>query len=477
MERLGQLFARIARRLLPDPMVIACGLTLFVIAVAIIRPSAPGLRAAGLIERVPTIARMWFAGVWSPGFLAFALQMCVVLLTGYGLAKAPPAMAVLRAITDRVRDGRSAVWWVALISCTGCWINWGFGLIAGGLTARELRQSLARRGVACNGALLVAAAYGGMMIWHGGLSGSAPLKMAEQGVEISAADAATGAPIVLGPVSIRRTVLSGGNLILTIVVIAGIPWLLQRMAQPDAAMLEDADPPDADRPAGAVATLIDAASFADRLNHSRALPLLVVLLGLIALGGALADRGMGAVDLNFVNLLFLALGLALHRNLGDYVAAVAEGGRAITGIVLQFPLYSGLHGVMVGSGIAAGLSQWFVDASQSTARALGTGTDATFPIASFFSAALVNLFVPSGGGQWIVQGPIMCGAGEAMGLPVEQTVMAISYGDQWTNMVQPFWAIPLMGLTGVNVRQFMGYCALLMLLSGPVFLAMLVMSF
>jgi short-chain fatty acids transporter len=139
------------------------------------------------------------------------------------------------------------------------------------------------------------------------------------------------------------------------------------------------------------------------------------------------------------------------------------------GIVVQFPLYSGIQGLMFGAGLAAAVSLGFVEAAQQVADTLSVGVRHTFPLATLFSAGVVNFFVPSGGGQWIVQGPIMCGAAQSLAVPYDQTVMAIAYGDQLTNMVQPFWAIPLMGMTRVNARAFMGYCALLMLLALPVF--------
>lgn len=140
----------------------------------------------------------------------------------------------------------------------------------------------------------------------------------------------------------------------------------------------------------------------------------------------------------------------------------------------QFPVYAGIRGLMAGAGLAAALSQGLVDAADWTASALNVFADYTFTIATLLSAGLVNLFVPSGGGQWIVQGPIMCSAATSLSVPVETTVLAVSHGDQW-NMIQPFWAIPLMGLTGANVRQFMGYCALLLLLAAPVFMVALLL--
>lgn len=477
MERLGNWFSRITRTILPDPMVIACGLTLLVVLAGLVTPQSSELAAMSLGGRTTAVVGMWFAGLWNPAFLVFALQMCMVLLTGYGLAKAPAATALLRFVASRVHSGRSAVLCVAAVSCAGCWINWGFGLIAAGILATELRAELKRRRIACHYALIVAGAYAGMMIWHGGLSGSAPLKVAGDGVTITRTVNDIAETVHLDPVDVTRTIFSLGNVVLSIVLVLGIPLLLRSMAKPggdDLDHLPHLEPP---APTVAKEEAGRTRSPADWANRSRAIPGLIVLMALVALGHLISEKGSGAFDLNFVNTVFLILGLLLHRDLTEYVAAVAEGGRAITGIVIQFPLYSGIQSVMFGTGLAVAMSQAFVTGAEGVAEVLHLSAATTFPPAAFLSAGLVNLFVPSGGGQWIVQGPIMCGAADALGLPIEQTVMAVSYGDQWTNMIQPFWAIPLMGLTGVSAREFMGYCALLMLLATPVFILGLVLLF
>lgn len=485
MQRLGSFFARLAQRHLPDPLALACLLTLAVGAAAVVFPQEPGLRAASAGGRIAGAARIWLAGVWSAGFLAFALQMCVVLLTGFGLARAPVARRGLARLAAWPRTNRGAVGLIAAVSCAGCWLNWGFGLIFAGVLATEVRAGLRRRGVDCQYALIVAAAYAGMMIWHGGLSGSAPLKVAEVGVRAELPD---GTVREIPPLAVSATTLSGPNLLLTAVLLVGIPLTLRHLAEKGEAAPASApvmSPPVAsDSAASAVApvgepSVDEAPGWARRLNRSRVLALGIggaILLG-VAVQVADAMRtggsgrlvaGLGVLNLNTVNSLFLALGLCLHPHVASYMTAVAEGGRAIAGIVVQFPLYSGIQALMFGAGLAAELSNGFVAAAQAVAGALGIAESATFPLATFASAGLVNFFVPSGGGQWIVQGPIMCGAADALHLSIPQTVMAIAYGDQLTNMVQPFWAIPLMGLTRVDARAFMGYCALLMLLAAPV---------
>ena len=252
MERLGNWFSRITRTILPDPMVIACGLTLLVVLAGLVTPQGSELAAMSLGGRTTAVVGMWFAGLWNPSFLVFALQMCMVLLTGYGLAKAPAATALLRFVASRVHSGRSAVLCVAAVSCVGCWINWGFGLIAAGILATELRAELSRRRIACHYALIVAGAYAGMMIWHGGLSGSAPLKVAGDGVTITRTVGDITETVHLDPVDVTRTIFSLGNVVLSAVLVLGIPLLLRTMARPGGDDLDHL--PHLEKPAPAVAT-------------------------------------------------------------------------------------------------------------------------------------------------------------------------------------------------------------------------------
>jgi len=464
LERLGDIFARFTERWLPDPMVIACGLTLFILILAIVAPGPGPLADLDVSGRAMTAAGLWLGGLWNKDFLEFALQMCVVLLTGYGLAKAPPATRFLHAVASRVGSDRSAVLAVGVVSCVGCWINWGLGLVAAGILAGRLGDEMRARGANRQHALIVAAAYSGMMIWHGGLSGSAPFRVAREGITLRSERNGVEA---IPSIAINRTTFSRANLLLTAVLIVSVPLLLRGMAREDR---RRRDAGGSGAPARVIVVGADeAATPAERVNRSRVLALAIALLGLVGLVRVLLRSGAAAIDLNFVNTIFLVCGLVLHRNLAEYVGAVAEGGRAVTGIILQFPLYSGIHALMRDGGIAEELSQSFVAASTWAAATLHVPAAVSFPVAAFLSAGLVNLFIPSGGGQWIVQGPIMAAAAKAMELPVEEAVMAVAYGDEWTNMVQPFWAIPLMGLTGVAVREFMGYCALIMLLAAPIF--------
>jgi short-chain fatty acids transporter len=168
--------------------------------------------------------------------------------------------------------------------------------------------------------------------------------------------------------------------------------------------------------------------------------------------------GGGAVwGLDTINLSFLGLGLLLHRSAGAYMAAVGEGVRGCAGIILQFPLYFGIVGVLKASGLAGQLAGWFAQVSSAGTLAVWT----------FLSAGLMNMLIPSGGGQWAVQGPVMMEAAARLGVAPERVVMALAYGDAWTNMLQPFWALPLLGIMGLEARQIVGYTAVVMVLTGP----------
>jgi len=175
-----------------------------------------------------------------------------------------------------------------------------------------------------------------------------------------------------------------------------------------------------------------------------------------------ANNGFG-LTLNLVIGMFLFAGLLLHGSPERYGRAIQESVGGISGIIIQFPFYAGIMGMMIGAnaeGETLGklISDLFIAWSSAE----------TFPLLTFLSAGLLNMFIPSGGGQWAVQGPIMLPAGEVLGVAPEITAMAIAWGDAWTNMIQPFWALPLLAIAGLGARDIMGYCLIMLLYSGVV---------
>jgi short-chain fatty acids transporter len=162
-------------------------------------------------------------------------------------------------------------------------------------------------------------------------------------------------------------------------------------------------------------------------------------------------RGEVAFDLNSVNLFFLALALSAHGSIRSFLDSVSDGARGAGAIIVQFPLYFGILGVMQASGMIERLSSTMASIASSS----------TFPLLTFLSAGLVNFFVPSGGGQWALQSDVLLNTSAALELDSARTVMAFAYGDEWTNLLQPFWALPLLAITGLKARQIAGYTAIL----------------
>jgi short-chain fatty acids transporter len=163
---------------------------------------------------------------------------------------------------------------------------------------------------------------------------------------------------------------------------------------------------------------------------------------------------------NMLNFLMLGLALILHGNFSNFLKAVEEAIKGASGILIQFPLYFGIMGIMSESGMVGQISDFFVSVANET----------TLPIYTFFSAGLVNIFVPSGGGQWAIQGPIVVESALKLGVSLPKAIMALAYGDQITNMLQPFWALPLLGITKLKAKEILPYTLLLMLLGTIVFI-------
>ncbi|WP_264080886.1 short-chain fatty acid transporter [Paracoccus jeotgali] len=413
-------------RWLPDAFVFVLVLTLIVMLAAL------GIERTNPLDLI----RMWGDGFWA--LLSFGMQMLLVLVTGFILASSPPVRRLLRSVAGLASSAGSAIILVTLVSLAASWINWGFGLVVGAIFARELARQ-----VKVDYRLLVASAYSGFLIWHGGISGSIPLTVATP-------DHFT--QDVIGIIPTSQTIFAGWNLLLVALLVIALP-LINRMMMPrpeetvlvDPAVLgEEADLP----------PLPPSATLAERMEASPILMYLVGGAGLIWLAQYAAS--LGGLNLNVVNFLFLFVGIVLHGSARSLLGALDEAVRGGAGIVLQFPFYAGIMAIMTNSGLAATMSEWFV--SISTAQ--------TLPFWSFISAGIVNIFVPSGGGQWAVQAPIMLPAAQALNADMTKVVMAVAWGDAWTNMLQPFWALPMLGIAGLKPRDIMGFCVVVLLFSG-----------
>jgi short-chain fatty acids transporter len=417
-------FVRLVERYLPDPYIFVLLLTLVVFA------------AAMLFEQQSPLAvvTQWGDGFW--GLLSFSMQMLLVLVAGYMLASTPLVTGLLHRLAALAKSPGQAIILVTLISLLASWLNWGFGLVVGALFAKALARQ-----IQVDYRLLVASAYSGFIVWHGGLAGSVPLTIATPG---------HFSENLIGLIPTTDTIFANFNLLLVAILFIAVP-LVNRLMLPKAADSIYVDPAKLqDQPARVGSNERPA----DKLENSMLLALLVGFAGIAYLVQYFVKGG--SLNLNIVNYLFIFLAIVLHgtpRRLLHSLQQAIQGG---AGIVIQFPFYAGIMAVMIQSGLAQSMSEWFV--SFASAHSL--------PFWSFISAGIVNIFVPSGGGQWAVQAPVMLPAALELGADVNRVAMAVAWGDAWTNMIQPFWALPVLAIAGLKAKDIMGFCLMQLLISG-----------
>ena len=426
------------QKYLPEPLIFAIMLTLVAAILAI-----------PICHQSPLeVIEHWGDGVW--GLLAFSMQMALVLVCGSALAAAPAVKRVIYYLATLPKKPAGAIALVTFVSAIACWLNWGFGLIVGAIFAREVARRL--RGVDYR--LLIASAYSGFVVWHAGLSGSIPLTMSTAGESLSRATNG----ILTVPIPITHTILHPINLIMVALTIGAIVLVNSLMHPRNPMMVVAVDP--ALLQEDPVAEKVKPTTPAERLENSRVLTWIITALGLTYLVVHIGFRG-GSFDLNAVIMLFLFAGLLLHKTPLAYVRAFGKAASGASGILLQFPFYAGIMGIITG----VGASGTCLGTVLSNACVNGSGP-ITYPLLTFLCAALLNLFVPSGGGHWAIQAPIMFGAGEVLNVDHGLTGIAIAWGDAWTNLIQPFWALPALAIAKLQAKDIMGYCLIDLIVSG-----------
>ena len=427
----------LVERFIPSALVFVIVLTVIVAILALT------LTDAGPVD----VIRSWGDGL--AGLLAFMTQMALVLLLGHTLANTRLVRRLLNKLGGVPRNAIQAYAFVFVVASIASLITWGLGLVVGGLLAKEVAAQLRARGVRLHFPLLVAAGYSGFVVWHMGYSGSGPLTAATEGSFLAEQIGRT--------IPLTDTTFSLWNILAAVATIVVVALALTLVApRKDAPIFELAfDAREAEPAVDEVVTP------ADRLDASR-IPTLIIGLALVAYLVIHFVNG-GTPTLDIVNWTFLGLIFLLVRNPFELIRLVKDAASNVGDILLQFPLYAGILGIMTGSGLIAVFSDAFV----------GISTPATFGLLALLSAGLVNFFVPSGGGQFAVQGPIMLDAAERLGVDPSVAIMAVSYGDQWTNMIQPFWALPLLAIAGLKIRDILGYTTVTFLAAGLVFAATL----
>ena len=438
-------------RWVPDAFIFALMATVLVIAAALT------VTAATLPETIDA----WGRGFWD--LIPFTLQMALVIITGHVLATSRPMGRVIRLIASWPHSPKSAVALVAFFALASSWFNWGFSLVFSAVLAIEI----ARRLETVDYRALAAASMLGLgSIWAQGLSGSAALQMATPGaLQPQIRDiVAHGGIVAGGLIPFRHTIFlwqSFTAVAVEMLVVVGVMWL----ATPPAGRGKTAA--DLGIDLGPSELRIQNSEFrirtpGQRLEHSPALTILVVALGVAYLWRyfSQAAEPLNALNLNILNLAFLLLGFLLHGTPARLMRAVQEATPAVWGVILQFPFYAGIAGVITATHLNEQVASVFVRIS----------TPATFPPLVAVYSAVLGVFVPSGGSKWVIEAPYVMEAAHTMKVHLGWVVSAYDLGEALANLLQPFWMLPILGLFKLGARDVMGYTIVVFLALAPVVL-------
>lgn len=441
---LGDGASRLVQRYLPDAFIFALLLTFVTMALAVaFTPSGPA-----------AVTTQWGEGFWY--VIQFSMQASLALLTGWALADSPPVKRVLGRLATVPSSQRQAILATAIVGQLVGLFHWGVVLVAGAIFAREVGIAMDRKGIAIHYPLLVATAYAGLLPWHQGLSGASYLLSATPGHFLEG---------TIGVIPVSETMFTLPNLVTVGAVVLLTLVLMPLMAPeedvitiPEGKLRAARSDPMTD--GGRSTTEADSA-LKRAIVDSKLLCVGTGLLMWAYLGYVFATSPFTEVlDINLFISGMLGLGFVFHTSLRSYFDVFREAIEGASQVIIQFQFYGGIMGIMAASGLAELIAS----------TAAQYATEETWYLLVFVSAGVVNFFVPSGGGQWTVTGELMASATQNIaGTDVETMMIAFAMGDQWTNMIQPFWAIPVLGIAGLSIRDMMGYVAVLFVFSGIVF--------
>ncbi|KYH25151.1 short chain fatty acid transporter [Halalkalicoccus paucihalophilus] len=444
---LGAGASQVVQRYLPNAFIFALLLTFVTMVLAV------ALTPSGPVE----VTAQWGEGFWY--VITFSMQASLALLTGWALADSPPVKRVLGSLATVPSSQRQAILLTAIVGQLVGLFHWGMVLIVGGIFAREVGIAMDRKDIEIHYPLLVATAYAGLLPWHQGLSGASYLLSATPGHFLEGS---------IGVIPVSATMFTAANLVTVGAVVLLTLVLMPLMAPKEdlltvpAETLRSADAEIAtDGGRSADPHRERTSALKDALVDSR---LLCVGTGLVMwsyLGYLFATSPFTEVlNINLFISAMLGLGFVFHTSFRSFFEVFREAIEGASQVIIQFQFYGGIMGIMAASGLAELIA----------ATAANYATETTWYLLVFLSAGTVNFFVPSGGGQWTVTGELLVNATRNIpGTDIETMMIAFAMGDQWTNMIQPFWAIPVLGIAGLSIRDMMGYVAVLFVFSGVVF--------
>jgi short-chain fatty acids transporter len=428
----GVVVSRFTERWVPEGWTICMALTAAVLLFAIV--------GVGVSPHDALMA--WGGGVWM--LVALAMQFTLTIVAAYACMTAPPVYRLL----DRVAAVPNpdvpwqAVLWVGALSVLAAYLNWALCLIGGALFIPFVYRRNPKTDVRL---LVVATLLGQGTVWHGGLSGSAPLMMATPGNPLMLA--VNGVPIVSRLYPITETLLNSFNLVylFTVGVVAVLMTVLLHPAH--GAKTLGAEEVRAMMPQMMVVPPSDGTPAA-AIGRFTGWTWLAALLLAYPVGYGFIHAGFGATwTINAYNATFLVLALLLHRNPLSFLGACRQGLDKAWGIVIQFPFYAGIFGLITLTPMSKWLGEWF---AKIAARQ-------TFSLVVYLYSALIDLFVPSGGAKWMIEAPYLLSAGKQVGISFVEVLLPYSYGSSTPNLIHPYFAIPILAVTGLRFGEIVGY--------------------
>jgi len=436
-NNLSKPFVKLVERYYPDAFIFVIVLSVLTFFLALVNTDATSFE----------VLEAWGNGL--PKLFTFTAQITIIMITAHALAHTKPIENILSKIGSYPNTPVQAYALVTFVSGLASLFAWSFGLIVGGILSKFVAIGCSKKRIRIHYPLLVASAYSGYVIWHMGYSSSAALFVSSAGHSLEKQ---------IGILPVTETIFTSFNIFLALITLIIITVINPLMRPTDKNEIKEIDPN-----VFRFKTKNEQSNnfkqknktFAQTIENNRLISLFVGSILLFFIFYIFYNKGF-SLDLNLVSWTFLGLGLILSSSSIHYVKLVNNAAITVGPIILQYPFYAGIMGMMADTGLIDVMANKISQVSSSE----------TLGFYSFLSGGLVNMFIPSGGGQWAVQGPVMIEAAKNLNVEPYVIVLGVAYGDQWTNMIQPFWTIPLLAIAGLHMRQIMGYTFVIFLVTG-----------
>ena len=437
---LSKPFVKIVEKYYPDAFIFVIVLSVLTFILALVNTEASSVE----------VLEAWGNGL--PKLFTFTAQISIIMITAHALAHTNPVETILSKVGSYPNSPIQAYALVTFISGIASLFAWSFGLIVGGIVSKFVAIGCSKKKIIIHYPLLVASAYSGYVIWHMGYSSSAALFVSSDGHSLIDK---------IGIIPVTETIFTNFNMILALITLIIITIINPLMRPTNKTEIKEIDT-NVFNLSNKNNDFLDInqknRTLAQTIESNRFISLFVGFCLLFFIFYIFHKKGF-SLDLNIVSWSFLGIGLILSNSPIHYVKLVNKAAITVGPIILQYPFYAGIMGIMADTGLIDVMANKISEISSSE----------TLGFYSFLSGGLVNMFIPSGGGQWAVQGPVMIEAANNLNVEPYVVVLGVAYGDQWTNMIQPFWTIPLLAIAGLHMRQIMGYTFVIFLVTGVLY--------